>query len=67
MSHKKLDERRGTRKRRAARSLRWGAESKGLYHSGNKLGCNNTICDGIVMWVFASGAKVFAPDIPIGL
>jgi hypothetical protein len=33
---------------------------KSLYHSGNNLRCNNTICDGIVMWYVISGAKVLA-------
>ena len=37
-----------------------GANPKGLYHSGNKLRCRNTICDGIVMWYIVSGAKVLA-------
>jgi hypothetical protein len=31
---------------------------KSLYHSGNNLRCNNTICDGIVMWYVISGAKL---------
>jgi hypothetical protein len=66
MSHKKLDERRGTRKPRAAFGLRQECESRGLYHSGNILRFNNTICDGIVMWLIFSGAKLH-PDFQTGL
>jgi hypothetical protein len=33
----------------------------GLYHSGNILGCFDTICDGILMLPVGSGAKRHTP------
>lgn len=36
---------------------------KGLYHSGNILGCNNTMCDGIVMLSIVSSAQALAPEL----